>query len=101
MLMDVYRLLKQSDSEWDGIGRELKVPFGDREGLRTDISLYNSGRLERVLHIWLEQETSVCTWKHFIEVLCDELSLKGAAKETRKFIRSSEATEKYGGAANN
>ncbi len=96
MLKDVHELLKISDSKWNDIGREFNVPFGDREGLRTDISLYNSDRLERVLYIWLEQETSICTWEHFIKVLRDELSLKGAVRETQKFIQSSEATEKYG-----
>ena len=90
---DVYSLLKGHSAEWDSIGREFKVSMDYREELRTNISLDNSGRLERVLYTWLKKETSVCTWEHFIEIVRDELQMREVVEETEKYLRSSKAVK--------
>ena len=91
---DVYSLLKGHSAEWDSIGREFKVSLNYRKGLRTDKSFIDDcGRLEEVLYTWLEKETSICTWEHFIKILRDELNMKAVVRETEKFLRSSEAVK--------
>ena len=94
-IKDVYKLLKGHSTKWDSIGREFLVSVNDRKGLRTDKSFDNNGRLEEVLYTWLEEETSACTWEHFIKILRDELNMKAVVRETEKFLRSSEAVTEY------
>ena len=41
LLKDVFSLLQEKSSKWDGIGCGFNVPFNDREGFGADISLSN------------------------------------------------------------
>ena len=80
LLHEIFKLLKDQSSEWDSIGRAFGVSLNYRKELRKDISLDECGRLECVLHKWLE--TSNCTWGHFIQLLRGELQMNEIARTT-------------------
>ena len=56
-------------ASWKELGRELKVPYNDRECLRTDISRNDGDRLEAILHKWKEAGKPDFTWQTILKAL--------------------------------
>ena len=67
-LKEIQKLLKEKSANWDEIGSELDVPLNTRDALRRDSTLTTGGRLERVLHCWIQKS---CTWDKFRKHLLD------------------------------
>ena len=68
--IEVFRLLKSKAYEWYAIGRELKVPYPFREGLRREgVVNTDEEKLEKIIMKWMESECLEVSWDSLIEVL--------------------------------
>ena len=88
LLKDAFSLLQEKSSKWDDIGRAFNVPFNDRDGFRTDVSLSNEARFSRVLHVWLETSCHTpVTWLEFKNVfMSDSHGFKDTARQVQTFM---------------
>ena len=85
-LPDVVRLLIVEARFWNSIGRVLKVSFQFREELRLEgIQSSFENKLERVLHKWVESESSEISWNTIISML-KELKLEETANKVEKYL---------------
>ena len=85
-LPDVVRLLIVEARFWNSIGQVLRVSFQFREELRLEgIQSSFESKLERVLHKWVESESSEISWDSIIFMLKD-LKLKETANKVEKYL---------------
>ena len=85
-LPDVVRLLIVEARFWNSIGQVLRVSFQFREELRLEgIQSSFESKLERVLHKWVESESSEISWDSIISMLKD-LKLKETANKVEKYL---------------
>ena len=94
---DVYRLLKRRSVEWDSFGRELRVDWDFREGLRQEGgTTSNNNKLERVLVKWSQSHCSEVSWDTIIKML-EELEFVDMAKDVKDYLLNNpEGVRKYG-----
>lgn len=86
---DVYALLKCMSASWKELGRQLKVPYNDRESLRTDISRNDDDRLEAILHKWKEARELDFTWQTILKAL-ENCGRNDIVKKVKEFLEKPE-----------
>ena len=92
---DVFKLLRDRAFRWEDIGRELEVPYGCREELRTEgVQSYPESKLERVLVKWVESKCSDVTWSKVIQVLAS-LQFNDAMESAELFLKREDVLDKY------
>lgn len=91
---DVVPLLKTISASWNSIGRELKVPFNDRQTLLGDLRQNDVGKLETVLHIWIGTDKTDVTWEMLLKAL-ESCGNKNIATDVTIFLNKPQVYEKY------
>ena len=95
-LEDVRDFLKDKRANWDDIGGELMVSYGDRHSIGKNCSS-DKERLEAVINSWLtkEEDAAPCTWKGFKCVLNEKLQYKDVLREVEIFLKKPETIKTY------
>ncbi len=66
----VYDLLRDRAYQWNDIGRELRVSYGYREGLKREgVQSTDETKLDSVIFKWEQSQCSDVTWSNVIKVL--------------------------------
>ncbi len=66
----MYDLLRDRAYQWNDIGRELRVSYGYREGLKREgVMTTDETKLECVIMKWEQSQCSDVTWSNVIKVL--------------------------------
>lgn len=76
-------------ASWKELGRQLKVPYNDRESLRTDISQNDDDRLEAILHKWKEARKLDFTWQTILKAL-ENCGRNDIVKKVKEFLEKPE-----------
>ena len=93
-IYDVYTLLRDESASWDEFACELRVSKNSRTSLSRNISKSDNGKLEEVLRLWVNSETSSVTWEKILAVL-KSLKMIRLAGEVKKFLRDPEVVAVY------
>ena len=67
--MQCFHLLSSYSARWNNFGIELGISVNDREILHRDITRAADGKLEFVIHKWIESKCTPVTWDNLIEIL--------------------------------
>ncbi len=87
---DAYNVLRNKSANWDDIGRALDIvsdndTINERKGLRKNMALSDSARLEKILNTWLQQGGASSTWDQLIEAL-KELKYIDVVMNIKEFL---------------
>ena len=93
-IRDVIYLGEDISALWDELGRELLIPFNDRDTLRENISLTNEDKLESVLAKWISNETRHIKWIVILRAL-QELRRIDLSKKLIAYLEKPEIYRKY------
>ena len=85
MREEVFDLVKDSSSQWNELGRELRVTMNSRDSLDRDRSLTDDVRLEKVLDFWINGERKQVTWQVIINAL-EKIRRTDLAKKVHKYL---------------
>ena len=93
---DVFKLLKDKSTEWNKIGRALKIPPNERKKFESP-GKDDDDRLEKVINCWLQMESyTPFTWSGLLTLLkSDELKYLDVARKLEEFLQTDEARKKY------
>ena len=83
--MSSIKLLRRKSASWEDFARELQIDDNERKKIRMEVTISVDSKLERVLEIWMESETTEVTWKKIIQVLV-ALQSTDLAKEVQQFL---------------
>ena len=83
---DVFKLLRRKSASWEDFALELQIDDNERKKLRMEVTISIELKLERVLEIWMQSETTEVTWEKIIQVLVALKSID-LAKEVKRFLQ--------------
>ena len=81
--------------EYSEIGQLLGVSYAKRETIRKDYTIPDpKEKMNSIVAVWIEKETSNVTWEHFIEAMKDG-ELRKLVGEITKYTETDEVKESY------
>ena len=86
-LDDVSPLLNGISASWYDIGRILKVSNNERDKLLAENRLSPEAKLEKILHMWICNETSDVTWGKIVNTLVESGNTNIAKNVTMYLVR--------------
>ena len=96
---DVHDLLREHSADWNDLGSELGISNNNRKALTQDYALSVNGKLENILHLWIQGQPTSVTWENVFDVLI-KLKFMTTAQKIKRFLGEVDTVDKYKGKPN-
>ena len=85
--IDLQKLLHPLEFQWRIIGEALRIKYGDLMSLETNISYNDALKLSGMLQLWLDQRSTVVSWRTIISAIEEPpVNNPAIAEEMRRFL---------------
>ena len=92
-LHDAFKCTRCRAAKWNELGQMLNVSFDFREQLQMKI-MSDEGKLEAILHKWIESKCSPVTWSNLIDAL-ESIQLMDVAQDVKNFLNIPDSDESH------
>ena len=89
-----YNLLQAVSSSWYEIGTHLNISTNYRDTLKTDVSLSDKTKLDKIVNEWISSETTDVKWRIVFKTL-QSLGRKDLMRNAVTYLQKPEIYSKY------